>query len=91
MTETVPLAEDLRRVLNRNCAENKSDTPDFILAQYMLDALAAFEKASRAREDWYGHRHAIGGAESPPPSEEDKIRDAMTEAMDNPGRMITVE
>ena len=50
--------QDLRSVLNRHSAENQSDTPDFILAQYMLDALAAFEKASRAREDWYGHRHA---------------------------------
>ena len=77
MAETPPLAEDLRSVLNRHSAENKSDTPDFILARYMLDALAAFEKASRAREDWCGHRHAIDvtGVSCPcHPSDEDQIR-----------------
>jgi len=39
-----------------NCAsrENVSNTPDFILANYLLDCLTAFEKASNAREQWYG-------------------------------------
>jgi len=33
--------------------ENASDTPDFILAQYLSDCLAAFDKAVRERERWY--------------------------------------
>jgi hypothetical protein len=89
MAESSPLAQDLGSVLNRHSAENRSDTPDFILAQYMLDALAAFEKASRAREDWYGHRHAIGGDVPVSPSGEDRIREAMAEAQDHPGRVVT--
>jgi len=44
----------LSELLNKHCAENTSNTPDFILAQYMIDCLEAFEKASLAREKWYG-------------------------------------
>jgi hypothetical protein len=59
------LRKDLAAVLNRHSAENGSDTPDFILAAYLADCLRAFERASRAREDWYGHRHAVGGEVTP--------------------------
>lgn len=48
-----PLADQLAQLLNRYCAENKSNTPDFILADYMLAALAAFEAATKARDQWY--------------------------------------
>ena len=34
--------------------ENRSNTPDFILAEYMLACLRAFEKASNDRQQWYG-------------------------------------
>lgn len=46
---------------NRVCRENISNTPDFILAEYVLDSLASFEKASLAREKWYGKSLTIGG------------------------------
>jgi hypothetical protein len=45
---------ELTRLLNRHSAENNSDTPDFILARYLLDSLQAFENAVIRREDWYG-------------------------------------
>lgn len=54
------LSDDLARLLNKHSRENESNTPDFILAEYMLAALEAFEKASRAREDWYDHPLSIG-------------------------------
>jgi len=44
---------DLADTLNRHCAESASDTPDFVLAEYMLDCLRAFDKALAARIDWY--------------------------------------
>ncbi|HEX3958083.1 MAG TPA: hypothetical protein VHZ03_15825 [Trebonia sp.] len=59
------LRKALEGLLNEHSAENASDTPDFILAAYVTDSLRAFEKASRAREDWYGHRHAPGGEVTP--------------------------
>jgi len=47
------LKEELQHLLNKCCAENASNTPDFILAEYLYDCLKAFEKASNAREKWY--------------------------------------
>ena len=35
-------------------AELSSNTPDFIIAQYLLGALGAFERAIQQRETWYG-------------------------------------
>lgn len=61
--EDAALRTALAGTLNAQSAENGSDTPDFILADLLADCLRAFERASRAREDWYGHRHEPGGAE----------------------------
>ena len=49
-------------VVNRFSRENASNTPDYILAEFMDATLAAFEKASRAREKWYGAELKIGGS-----------------------------
>jgi hypothetical protein len=48
------LSTELAAVLNRYCAENVSDTPDFILASYLLECLECFDRAVRQREAWYG-------------------------------------
>lgn len=48
------LKEELAALLNRHSRENASNTPDFILAEFMLTSLAAFEHASRQREEWFG-------------------------------------
>lgn len=47
-------AKDIAEALNRACAENESNTPDFILAAYLIKALEAFDLAVRQRERWYG-------------------------------------
>jgi hypothetical protein len=51
---TSDFQDDLEKLINRYCVENDSDTPDFVLAQYMHDCLLAFNKASRRREQWFG-------------------------------------
>lgn len=48
------LRKDIENAINRNSAENGSNTPDFILAEFLTDCLAAFDRASVAREKWYG-------------------------------------
>lgn len=48
------LQKELAEVLNRHSRENASNTPDFILAQYLLGCLTAFEEATQQREKWYG-------------------------------------
>ncbi len=45
---------ELCELLNRRSMENGSDTPDFILAQYLTDCLRAWNRATKRREDWYG-------------------------------------
>ena len=47
------LDDDLRELLNRHSRENMSDTPDFILARYLMDCLAVFEAAMGLRDAWY--------------------------------------
>lgn len=45
---------DLTALINRYSMENGSDTPDFILAEYMNYCLMAFNQAVMRREEWYG-------------------------------------
>ena len=48
------LREDIQAAINQHSAENTSNTPDFILAQYLEQCLAAFDTAVQQRETWYG-------------------------------------
>lgn len=45
---------ELRQLLNSYSKENDSDTPDYILAQYIQDCLDAYNRALQTREKWYG-------------------------------------
>ena len=45
---------DLTALLNQYSQENGSDTPDFVLAEYLQDCLTNFDKATIARDEWYG-------------------------------------
>lgn len=48
------LLEDIRDAINRHSAENASNTPDFILAEYLEQCLAAFDTAVQRRTEWHG-------------------------------------
>ena len=54
------LTEELGLLLNRLSREEDSNTPDFILAEYLMACLGAFEVASNRREVWYGVEHVPG-------------------------------
>lgn len=45
--------KDLEELINRHSKENGSNTPDFILAEYLQDALYSFNKAVNKRTTWY--------------------------------------
>lgn len=51
---TGDLRKDLAALLNRYRRENYSNTPDFVLASYLVECLQAFERANMQRERWYG-------------------------------------
>jgi hypothetical protein len=46
--------KELENCINRNSMENGSDTPDFILAEFLSDCLKAWNKAVKNRKIWYG-------------------------------------
>ena len=48
------LEEEIAKLLNKYSRENHSNTPDFILAEYLIGCLNVFEVASLERERWYG-------------------------------------
>ena len=51
---TRTLAQDLQKILSRHHIENASNTPDFILADYLMRALEAGEELVNARHKWWG-------------------------------------
>ncbi|MGA2886368.1 MAG: hypothetical protein ABSE80_14700 [Halobacteriota archaeon] len=48
--------QELEGLINRFSEENNSNTPDFILAKYMANALDSFNIAVQEREKWYGRK-----------------------------------
>ena len=45
---------ELKILINRHSMENESNTPDFILAQYLRGCLEVFNAVVQQREKWYG-------------------------------------
>jgi hypothetical protein len=54
------LERELTSLLNRYCAESVSDTPDFILANFVLESLKVFNETTRRRDQWWGFVPEIG-------------------------------
>jgi hypothetical protein len=44
---------ELKDLINKYSYENGSDTPDFIIAEYVMDCLRSFNKAVEHRTAWY--------------------------------------
>jgi hypothetical protein len=57
---TSPAQEEFRRdlqaVLNKHSRENGSNTPDYVLADYLIECLRALDKAILVRGEWHGER-----------------------------------
>lgn len=49
--------KELEHLINRASQESKSDTPDFILAKYLVDCLDVYNKAVKRRDKWYGYNN----------------------------------
>jgi len=59
------LEKKLISLVNCESAENESNTPDWILGQYLMACLRAYNTATQQRENWYGR--------DPRPTETTKI------------------
>lgn len=51
---------ELEQLLNKHSCENESNTPDFILAMYLLSCLEAYNKTVKRRAEWYGRMDEPG-------------------------------
>ena len=53
------IREEVRTILNKASRENKSDTPDYILADYLMGCLIIGEKLINDRESYYSLKTII--------------------------------
>jgi hypothetical protein len=51
--------KELESLINRHSMENGSDTPDFILAEYLTRCLENFDATTKRRDGWYGNKPLI--------------------------------
>lgn len=61
------LERSLAHAINHTSGENRSNTPDFVLAKLLAAVLEAFGDATRAREKWYGVHLYPGAPQGCPP------------------------
>ena len=47
---------ELENLINRYSVENDSDTPDFLLAEYLVQQLKTWDQYVTRREHWYGRK-----------------------------------
>ena len=47
------IVSDIARVVNKYSLEQESQTPDYILAEYMLKSLSDLNRLMRDRDYWY--------------------------------------
>jgi len=58
ITKETTFKKELASLINRYSRENNSNTPDFILALYLDDALKLFEYAINRGEQWHDNTKA---------------------------------
>jgi len=47
--------DELAKLLHKFSREHGSNTPDFILARFIMDSVIAFDRAAGTRDIWYEH------------------------------------
>ena len=47
---------ELMELINRHSKENGSNTPDFILAEYLVESLKLYDKIVNMRNEWHGEK-----------------------------------
>ncbi len=46
--------KQLTQLINSHCLENESNSPDFILAEYIMGCLDSYTNAAKKRDEWHG-------------------------------------
>lgn len=53
LEKEISLEKELSALLSKYSVENESDTPDFILAAYLLSCLDTYNLTVKARDKWF--------------------------------------
>lgn len=48
--------KELQELINKHSIENESDTPDWILTEYIINCLKSFKYAVRKRDKWFSYK-----------------------------------
>ena len=46
-------SKELEDLINKNCIEDDSDTPDFLLAEYLIGCLEMYSRVTKKRDKWF--------------------------------------
>jgi len=52
---------ELANIVNKHSLENGSNTPDWVLPDYLFECLLAFNRTTNIREKWYGRTPRLLG------------------------------
>ena len=80
--------EALEHIINCHSIENGSNTPDFMLAEFMRKCLEAFNGAVQARDRWYGIAPEPGWSGKPLAKPEPEMREQITEVWYTPNLIV---
>lgn len=62
-TPEIPcFGKELAGVINKFSMENGSDTPDFILADFLITVIHAWDDATKRRDKWYDFKGGLSNA-----------------------------
>lgn len=59
MKNSARFENDLCTIINKHSMENESNTPDYILARYLMKCLENFNTTVDVRNKWYGTDQAV--------------------------------
>lgn len=61
------MIEDIKRelaeLINKYNLENESNTPDYIIAEYLYNCLENYNLITKLKDKWYGKKITINGIE----------------------------
>lgn len=57
--ERPTLEKALESLINRYSLESGSNTPDYVLVEFLKNSLNNFHQATRLRDNWYGGKRSI--------------------------------
>ena len=55
----VTFREALTQLLNQYSKENSSNTPDYLLANFLIGCMDVFDLTVRRRDEWFGRENKI--------------------------------